>query len=179
LGKDVEQDLHNIAFAQQLETERLILRSVSKQDAAFFDALLGHPVARKYLGGPVPKEQRKVRFEAYLTGAQGIGIWLICLKANDSALGLVVLNPHQDGAEYEISYEFLPQYWGNGYAREAALKVIAHARDDIGLQSVLAETQTANLASVGLLQSLNMIEVLRLERFGAQQVIMSTKPVKT
>jgi len=95
-------------------------------------------------------------------------------KSENNALGLIVLNPHTEGQDYEISYQFLPAYWGKGYAREAVSCVIKNALQITPLSRVIAETQSANLASIRLLKALGMHEVQRLERFGAEQVIMAT-----
>lgn len=160
-----------VEFASQLETEQLLLRSVQSCDAAFLHEILASPQVRKYLGGPVAKAQHEARFQSYLRGARGIGIWVVVLKAENAPCGLIVLNPHREHDAYEISYEFHPSHWGKGYATQAVNKVVEHAFTDIKLTCIVAETQSANKASIRLLISLNFQEMKRLERFGEEQVI--------
>ncbi len=98
------------------------------------------------------------------------------LGAQNRPIGLIELGLHKDGQDHEISYQFAPAYWGKGYAREAAHNVIGHAFEDAGLTRIIAETQSANAASCRLLQQLGMSEVVRLHRFGAEQIIFATTP---
>jgi ribosomal-protein-alanine N-acetyltransferase len=153
----------------------LKLRPVEPDDALFFDRLLGNEEVRKYLGGPVPKSDRDTRFRAYLRGAAGIGIWIVCTFDRQAAIGLIVLSPHKDGAHYEISYEFHPDHWRKGFAFDATSRALVHALSDTPVTEILAETQSANHASVRLLQKLGMAEIQRQERFGAEQIIMTTR----
>jgi RimJ/RimL family protein N-acetyltransferase len=54
--------------------------------------------------------------------------------------------PLQPSGETEIGWHFHPDYWGRGYASEAAGAVLAHAFDN-GLERVVAVTAPANTAS--------------------------------
>ena len=163
-------------FATHLEADQLALRPLAIDDAKFFDQLLSDAHVRAFLGGPVPEAQRIARFDAYLRGAKGVGIWLVCKSLDQEPIGLITLNQHQDGTNYEISYEFHPDCWGKGFAREAVNRVLQHALEDTALTEVIAETQKAHHASVRLLRTVRMIEIEQLERYGAQQLIFITEP---
>jgi len=80
-------------FATHLEADQLALRPLAK----FFDQLLSDAHVRAFLGGPVPEAQRIARFDAYLRGAKGVGIWLFCKSLDQEPIGLITLNQHQDG----------------------------------------------------------------------------------
>jgi RimJ/RimL family protein N-acetyltransferase len=54
--------------------------------------------------------------------------------------------PLQPSGETEIGWHFHPDYWGHGFASEAAGAVLAHAFDN-GLERVVAVTAPANTAS--------------------------------
>ncbi|KZL26956.1 Acetyltransferase (GNAT) family protein [Pseudovibrio sp. Ad37] len=71
----------------------------------------------------------------------------------------------------EVSYEFLPEYWGQGYAEEALNAFLPFAMQELNLTSLLAETQLQNIRSIRLLQKLGMQQTRQLERFGEQQVV--------
>ena len=94
-------------------------------------------------------------------------------QRQDAAIGLMVLNPHKDGADYEVSYIFSHSSWGQGFATEATAQIVDHALNDLGLKRVIAETQSANAASCRMLAKLGFSEEARLERFGAEQVIFA------
>ena len=67
--------------------------------------------------------------------------------------------------DIDIGFAFLPAYWGQGYAREAATATLAHARGDLGLRRVVAITSVDNDASIGLLGRLGFV-FERMTRLG-------------
>ena len=58
--------------------------------------------------------------------------------------------------DVDIGFAFLPQYWGQGYAYEAAKAVLAHGKKVLGLERVVAITASDNQASIKLLEKLGM-----------------------
>ncbi len=162
--------------AKHIQTQRLTLRPLRRRDVWFFSKLIGDPQVRRFLGGPVPLRQRPKRFRQYLNAPPNVGIWVACLTSTGHPIGLVETGPHKNGTDIEVSYQFRPAFWGQGLAREALLPVLAHALDGAGTDRIIAETQSANAASCRLLEALGMVEVERLERFGAEQVIFATQP---
>ncbi len=160
-------------IAPNLKTERLVLKPMKLSNFIFFWRLVGNTSVRQFLGGPVPWRQRFAQFRQYRSGHPKVGIWVVKPQKQKIAIGLMVLNPHKDGADYEVSYEFRPSSWGQGFANEATTCVVDHAINDLGLQRVIAETQSANSASCRMLEKLGFIEEQRLERFGTEQVIFA------
>lgn len=158
-------------FSKNLRTERLALRPVALWDIIFFLRLVGDVRVRQFLGGPVPWRQGVRQFRTYRQRHPKVGIWVVRTIDRPSAIGLVVLSPHKDGEDYEVSYQFCPMFWGKGFAAEATACVVDHALDNLGLQRVIAETQTENAASCKMLERLGFIEKARLSRFGALQAI--------
>ena len=157
-----------------MRTLRLRLRPIRKTDFLFFFRLLGNNRVREYLGGTVGWRQRFSRFKDYSATSGDVGIWVVCAVSSERPIGLVELGPHKDGKDYEVSYQFDPAYWGKGFANEAIQVVIEHALDGHGLKRVVAETQSANVASCRLLRKQGMNEISRVRRFGAEQVIFAT-----
>jgi [ribosomal protein S5]-alanine N-acetyltransferase len=58
--------------------------------------------------------------------------------------------------EAEIGYELQPDYWGRGYATEAARAIAAFGFDTLGVHRLSARCIADNLASVGVLRKLGM-----------------------
>lgn len=54
-----------------------------------------------------------------------------------------------------------PQLWGRGYAREAALSVLGYAFHVLGLESVVADVDELNAASIRVLEALGMSRTQR------------------
>ena len=92
-------------------------------------------------------------------------------KSDDTFLGLVSLDQHQGGNETEVSYEFLPEHWGSGYASETVQAVISFAFKTLDLPQIVAEKQTANAPSRKLLERLGMTLSSSTHRFGEPQSI--------
>ena len=157
-----------------LSTDRLDLRASTRDDAALVSALIGNPDVRRYLGGIVPQEQQSSAAQYYANPGKGEAMWTVLLRHSGTPIGLMTITLHKDGNAMELSYQFLPDHWRKGYAREAARAVLQDAKDRLGHPTVIAETQAANGASRHLLESLGMTEYDRLVRFGDQQVLYTT-----
>ncbi len=57
----------------------------------------------------------------------------------------------------EIMWRLLPQFWGRGYATEAAAAVLATAFETLGLPEVVAFATTGNLPSIRVMEKIGMI----------------------
>lgn len=58
--------------------------------------------------------------------------------------------------EADIGYELNPEYWGRGYATEAAQAVVAFGFNDLGLHRVSSWCIADNLASAHVLEKVGM-----------------------
>lgn len=89
-------------------------------------------------------------------------------------VGVVSVEPRSrfDGRP-EVSYSFLPEHWGRGYAREAVGAVVKWALEAVASDSasLIAVTQEANVRSCRLLEALGMHRIDTFEEFGAVQVM--------
>lgn len=99
--------------------------------------------------------------------------WVVREKHTDNFIGLVSLDLHHDGHYLEISYQFLPNWWGKGYATEVVQLIITFALNELNLSKIVAETQTANMSSCRLLEKLGMKLERTVSRFGNEQAIYS------
>lgn len=134
------------------------------------------PLVRRYLGGTTDDELLlKNKFEEVLSKSKmpGVYFWCVRLIKDDQFIGLVSLDRYYDGKNIELSYEFLPQHWGNGYASEVVRKMIDYSFTEIDLPKLVSETQTANSSSCKLLERVGMKLENKLMRFGAEQAVYS------
>jgi [ribosomal protein S5]-alanine N-acetyltransferase len=150
-----------------VETERLTLRALGDGDAALLVALRTDAAVRRYLGGPMDVATA-VR-HAELTVAYPEGLFVAERRGTGESIGLVMLHPGHGGTE--VSYQFLPSSWKQGFASEAVRCVIDHAFDTDGIDELIAVTQTANEASRRLLELLGMTASEQFEEFGEQQTL--------
>lgn len=144
-----------------LETERLRLRWFATTDAAFILALLNEPSWIANIG------ERNVHSlaeaEAWigerLIGGyhrQGFGFWAVERLSDGELVGMAGLVKRDSLPEVDVGYAFLPAFWGQGYAREAAAACLHHAHTVIGLRRVLAITGPDNKASARVLEAIGM-----------------------
>jgi RimJ/RimL family protein N-acetyltransferase len=106
----------------RLETERLILRGWRQEDFEPLAAIHGDPETMTFLGG-VQERNDAWRSLASLAGhwvLRGYGKWAVERKSDGALLGRVgMINP-EGWPSLEIGWTLGKQYWGNGYATEAA-----------------------------------------------------------
>jgi RimJ/RimL family protein N-acetyltransferase len=149
-----------------IETERLILRRLSNDDAAFIVELLNQPSFLRYIGD---KEVRTIADAVrYIeTGPIasyerfGFGLYLVELKESGASIGMCGLLKRDSLPDVDVGFAFLPSYWSRGYALESASAVMIYGRQVIGLRRIVAIVSPENEPSIRLLEKIG----LRFERF--------------
>ncbi|MFE1551690.1 GNAT family N-acetyltransferase [Streptomyces sp. NPDC058718] len=149
-----------------LSTDRLLLRSVRRGDLVAVTRLWTDPEVRHHLGGPVTEPVIRIR-QRRIVGAAGCHA--VIRVEDDVLLGLVTVEPGARNGETEVSYQFLPEHWGSGYAREAVGAVVARVLEDA--PSVVAVTQEANARSRRLLEAVGMEHAESFVEWDAHQVL--------
>lgn len=144
-----------------LETERLILRLQTTDDAAFILELLNDPSWLQFIGDRGVRTLEDAR--AYiLNGAVrsyeqfGFCFYLVERKEDHVPIGICGLVKRDTLEDVDLGYAFLPKYWGKGYAYEAASAVMAYAKDTLGLNRIVAITDQNNYASAKLLEKVGL-----------------------
>jgi len=144
---------------KQLATERLIVRRISMDDAAFILQLLNEPGWLRFIGDRGVRSLDDAR--AYIQSGPletysrlGIGFGVVTLKAAGAPMGICGLTKRDYLDAPDLGFAFLPEHWGKGYAREAAAAVLTHGREQLKLRRVLATTRVDNFASQRVLECL-------------------------
>jgi RimJ/RimL family protein N-acetyltransferase len=165
-----------------LETERLILRQMTTDDAGFILELLNEPSFIQNIGdrhirtiedacsyivnGPVKSYEKN-----------GFGLWLIVLKETNEPIGMCGLIRRDTLEDVDIGYALLPRFWSKGYAVEAAQATKAYAKDVIRLKRIVAIVDPANESSIRVLEKLGLryekmvrlsADDIELKLFGAE-----------
>lgn len=149
-----------------LRTERLVLRPVRARDLPAVTRLWTDPEVRRHLGGPVIDSVVRIR-QRRIVGAPGFHA--VERSADGEVLGMVTVEPGARDGEAEVSYQFLPEHWGQGYAREAVAAAVERALDVT--PSVVAVTQEANARSRRLLEAVGMECAGSFVEWDAHQVL--------
>ena len=144
-----------------LETERLRLRWLTPDDAPFIIELLNDPSFIRYIGDKQVRTVDEAR--AYVLNGPaksyetyGFGLNLVELKTEGTPIGICGLLKRDTLPEPDIGFAFLPAYWKQGYALEAAAAVMKHGRETLGVKVVLAITTPDNEASGKLLSKIGL-----------------------
>ncbi|MGP9039980.1 GNAT family N-acetyltransferase [Cytobacillus kochii] len=153
-----------------LLTERCVLTPLSMKHLPTMVKLYRNAKVREYLGGIRTIEEVKEQMENMLMNLSSY-YWIVSEKHTHHHLGFIALTPHHCEADIEISYQFFPDGWGKGYARETIHEVLVFAFSNLNEQKVVAETQVANKRSCQLLEKLGFTIDCYIDRFGAKQVI--------
>lgn len=93
--------------------------------------------------------------QARLLGEHGICFGAVELAETGEVIGLVGLQPHDDG-QFELGWWIWKEHWGRGYALEAARAFVAHAREVMGLERLVAVIDPPNAASIKVAERLGM-----------------------
>ena len=144
-----------------LETDRLILRQLSTEDAAFILELVNEPSFIQNIGDRGVRTLEDAR--AYILRVaissyekNGFGLYLVELKDSGQSIGMCGLIKRDGLEDVDIGYAFLPRFWLKGYAVEAAAAVKNYARDALGLKRLVAITDPANQGSIRVLEKIGL-----------------------
>lgn len=145
-----------------IETARLRIRRLEAADAAFILQLLNEPSWLKHIGDKGVRTLADA--EHYIeTGPLqmiarfGFGSKLVALKATGEAIGMCGLIKRDTLPDADLGFAFLPEFWGQGYALEAAAATLADGFASFGLTRILAICNQDNHASCRLLEKLGFV----------------------
>lgn len=144
------------------ETERLLLRRLKVEDAAFMCELLNSEGWLKYIGDRQVKTMEaaeKYLKEKVMLGysMNGLGMLMVENKDPKVSMGICGLVTREGLEAPDIGFAFLPAYTGMGFAYESAIPVLQFAREELRLPKVQAITVKENKASIRLLQKLGLL----------------------
>jgi RimJ/RimL family protein N-acetyltransferase len=145
-------------------TTRLLLRQWRSSDRAPFAELNADPRVMEFFPSPLTRQQSDAmadRCEA-LISERGWGFWAVELKTSGRFIGFVGL--HIPAAQLpfspctEVGWRLAFDYWGNGYATEAARAALSVGFELLGLEEIVSFTTVANLRSRAVMERLGMKE---------------------
>jgi RimJ/RimL family protein N-acetyltransferase len=147
--------------APVLETERLVLRQLTLEDAPFMLQLVNEPSWLRFIGDRgvrTLEDARRYLQEGPLASyaRHGFGLYLTELKPSGAPAGICGLIKRDSLEDVDLGFAFLPRYWGRGYATEAAAAVVGLAFSALGLERLVAITTLDNASSIKLLEKLGM-----------------------
>lgn len=144
-----------------LETDRLILRRLSLDDAPFILELLNEPSWLRFIGDRGVRTLEDAR--NYLRNGpmasyerNGFGLYLVERKDGGDPIGMCGLIKRDSLEDVDIGFAFFPRAWGKGYAYEAAAAVMAYGKSTLGIGCIVAITNNDNESSIKVLEKIGM-----------------------
>jgi RimJ/RimL family protein N-acetyltransferase len=147
-----------------LETERLILRRFTENDADALFELYDDPAVMKYLNGGRPADRTEIvtldlpAFLGYYERFPGYGFWAAIEKRTGDFLGWFHFRPRPEDPvdEPELGYRLHQSAWGKGYGTEGSVALLAKGFTELGVRRVTAGTMVVNQRSRRVLEKLGM-----------------------
>ena len=146
----------------RLETDRLLLSPWSETDREQIIALYADPLASRDFGRTLNAAESGQTFDKYLSSFSLYGFtrWKLTLKDGTfiGTAGVMRVIDHQAlGTHDEIGWRLLPDFWGKGYATEAARAAQSDAQTRCGLRGIITYTSPDNAASAAVMERLGYI----------------------
>ena len=151
-----------------IETERLYLRQWQASDFAIFAAMNADPEVMKYFPKLLSAKVSDIIASKcqQLIEDNGWGFWALSLKEisnkNDAFIGFVGLNQTHADMSFapcvEIAWRLRKEFWGQGYATEAARASLDFAFSELALEEVVAFTAVINKRSQLLMKRIRMTD---------------------
>jgi ribosomal-protein-alanine N-acetyltransferase len=157
-----------------IQTERLVLRELDLDDAAFILELLNEPAFLRFIGDKGVRTldgardyMRKGPIDSY--GRHGFGLYAACLLGG-TPIGICGLVKRDGLTDADVGFAFLSRHCAKGYAAESASAVLVHARRVLRMPRIVAITSPENRDSIAVLEriGLKFEGMIRLEDLGPE-----------
>lgn len=143
-------------------TKRLILREWQEKDIATFAGMNQDPEVMRFFPNTLTVTESENLVERirqhFMT--HGFGLFAVELKKTGEFIGFVGLMIPSFAAPFmpcvEIGWRLAVPFWRQGYATEAAQRVLQLAFEKYGLEEVVSFTATINLPSIRVMEKIGL-----------------------
>ena len=144
-----------------IETERLILRKFTVDDAPFILKLLNTPSWLRFIGDRNVhsiEEAEQFLLNRYMKGYEthGFGFYLAIEKVTKNPIGMCGLVKRANLEDVDIGFAFMPDFVGKGYGFEAASATLKYAENVLKLEKVIAIVDPKNVVSIALIKKIGL-----------------------
>lgn len=146
-----------------IETKRLILRKFEDTDFEQMFLMDSNPEVMKYIGVPlltdVNESKNLIKNLQKQYAENGVGRLAVVEKESGLVIGwsgLKLLTEEINGYKniLELGYRFLPEFWGKGYALEAAEASLDLGFNHLNAEAIYANAHIENRGSIHILSKL-------------------------
>jgi RimJ/RimL family protein N-acetyltransferase len=134
-----------------LETQRLLMRMWRDADIKEYAELCADAEVMRYMGGKTLDRTEAWKHMASMIGhwyLRGYGVWAVEEKASGRLVGRIgCINP-EGWPGFEVGWTLKREFWGKGYATEAARRSLEYAFDELNQPHVISLIHPENRASI-------------------------------
>ncbi|MFF1755804.1 GNAT family N-acetyltransferase [Streptomyces sp. NPDC058266] len=146
----------------EIQTPRLLLRRWSEDDLVPLSEIQADPDVMRQVGDGGPRDLERTaedieRWEEEWD-EEGFGPFAVELLAPGELAGVVGLSVSELAPGIEINWWLGRQFWGQGYASEAAQATLEFALQDRGIDRVVALIRPGDTGSENVARKLGMTE---------------------
>lgn len=147
--------------AANLTTSRLLLRPLTAGDLDHLVRLFADPAVMRFLSPTGALRCRAETEDAHRKLLEhwqqhGYGVWSVSEGASGAFVGRCGLRYLPELQAVEILWTLFPEFWGQGYATEAARACLRYAFETLQLERVISFTWTINERSRRVMEKLGM-----------------------
>ena len=146
-----------------IETERLLLRTFTELDAILIYELNLDPDVTRYTHDPVKNiDHAKEILEKTILPQYALynhGRWAVHVKPTLEFLGWCGLKYRAELNEIDLGFRFKKDFWGKGFATEAAYASIKYGLNKLNLQRIVGKAEIDNIGSWRVLEKCGMTYV--------------------
>ncbi|MES1216020.1 MAG: GNAT family N-acetyltransferase [Bacteroidota bacterium] len=143
-----------------IETNRLLLRTFTSEDAPLLYELNSDPEVIRYTGDLMKDidHAQQVLEQIILPqyALNNYGRWAVHIKPGLEFIGWCGLKNRPERNEIDLGYRFMKKFWGKGYATEAAFACIKYGFEKLNLGCITGRAMPANIASLKVLEKCGM-----------------------
>ncbi|WP_017473161.1 GNAT family N-acetyltransferase [Amphibacillus jilinensis] len=157
-----------------IETERLYLRELIKEDIKELAKILSDPESMQYYAGPFKQEkvEKWIQWNIDNYKKYNHGLWAVILKDGETFLGDcgITMQAIENERVPEIGFHILKKYWNQGYATEAAIACRDYAFNVLNYPKLFSYTTLENRSSQKVAEKIGMQPYKIFEKNGEKQI---------
>jgi RimJ/RimL family protein N-acetyltransferase len=166
--------------ATALDTPRLRLRIFTDADWGPYAAICADAEVMRHVGnGRAQKPEEAWRSMAMFLGhwqLRGYGMWALEQRDGGRLLGRVGFHHPPDWPDFELGWLLGREYWGHGYAREAASVALNHAFAALKRERVISLIRPDNQRSIAVAEAIGERLHGRVELSGSEALVYEARP---